>query len=210
MKATVLTGDIAGFTSIPSDKRVVIINDLKKLLNLWVAQPGYAEIFRGDSFQLLFIDTKEALNRAIQLRCWFKSRYAEKNKTLLDAKIAIGIGDIAYFSKRILDADGEAFHLSGRTFDVMTAPGLKIITPDETLNKQLEIITSLLDVIMTGLTTGQAEVLFMLMENKTQIEIASELNIAQSAVNNRIKLAQWKDINKTLQYLASLLSKKDL
>ncbi|MGV8878917.1 MAG: helix-turn-helix transcriptional regulator [Sphingobacteriaceae bacterium] len=210
MKANVLTGDIAGFTTIPPDKRVIIIKDLKKILNSWVAQPGYAEIFRGDSFQLLFKDIAEALKRAIQLRCWLKSQHAKKNKTLLDAKIAIGIGDIAYFSERILDADGEAFHLSGRTFDVMKAPGLKIMTADETLNKQLDIILSLLDAIISTLTTGQAEVLFMLMENKTQTDIATELNIAQSAVNNRIKLAQWKNIDKTLQYLTSLLSNKDL
>lgn len=210
MKTNVLTGDIAGFTTITPKKRTGLISELKKLITSWVEQPGHAEVFRGDSFQLLLNNTEESLKRAIQIRCWLKSNYAQKNKTLLDAKIAIGVGDIAYFGKRILDADGEAFHLSGRAFDVMTEPGLKIITADETLNRQLEIITSLLDVIMNSLTTGQAEVLFMLMENKTQIEIANELNIAQSAVNNRIKLARWKEVDKTLHYLASILSKTDL
>lgn len=207
MKYIVVTGDIANSTSVMADKRAELTERVNVLIKSWVAKPKYAEIFRGDSFQLLFDDVTEALKRSIQIRCWLKSYSDGIENKLLDARLSIGVGDVAYFGKSVLDSDGEAFHLSGRAFDEMKAAQnyFLLSTSDPKLNEQLDIILHLANVIISQWTKNQAEVIFLLLEGKTQQQMAYELKIAQSAVNNRLKLSRWKEIDKTMRYIASLM-----
>ena len=207
MKYCVVTGDIANSTSIAADKRVELIDRMSTLIKSWVAKPEYAEVFRGDSFQLLFDDVTEALKRSIQIRCWLKSYLDGVGSEQLDARLSIGIGDVSNFGKSVLDADGEAFHLSGRAFDEMKATQnyFQVSTNDQKLNEQLNVILHLANIIISQWTKNQAEVIFLLLEGRTQQEMADELKIAQSAVNNRIKLSRWKEIDKTMRYIASLM-----
>ena len=202
----VITGDITNFTSIKVDEKEDLINQTSRLIKSWVSRPEYAEIFRGDSFQLLFDDISTTLYKSIQIRCWLK-QHTKDQQAPLDARISIGFGEVDYFGTSVLDADGEAFHLSGRAFDEMksTHQYFQVSTRNQTLNEQLDIILNLANIIMSQWTKNQAEVIFLLLENKTQQEMADELNIAQSAVNNRIKLARWKEIDKTIRYIASLI-----
>lgn len=207
MKYIVVTGDIANSTSIAADKRAELTEHIGVLIKSWVAKPEYAEIFRGDSFQLLFDDVAEALKRSIQIRCWLKSYSDGIENESLDARLSIGVGDVAYFGKSVLDSDGEAFHLSGRAFDEMKAAQnyFEISTSDLKLNEQLDIILHLANIIISQWTKNQAEVIFLLLEGKTQRQMADELKIAQSAVNNRLKLSRWKEIDRTMRYIASLM-----
>lgn len=202
----VITGDITGFTKVPSDHRKKLVQSIQNLITSWV-NAKQAQIFRGDSFQILFSDAPEALRRSIQLRCWFKKNPVSENK-MLDARMAIGVGQVAYHGKSVLDSDGEAFHISGRSFDVLDADEyIKIVTPDAVLNDQLNVICKLMDIIISGWTSNQAEVIFLVLEEKTQQQIADELQVAQSAINNRIKLAKWKEIEKAVRYISALIEK---
>lgn len=204
MKYGVITGDVINFTSASVDSRETLIIQTGLLIKSWVSKPEYAEIFRGDSFQLLFDNLGEALKRSIQLRCWFKQHTAAGG--LLDARISIGVGEVSYFGKSVLDADGEAFHLSGRAFDSMKTTHIyfQVSTNNNVLNEQLKIILNLANIIISDWTKNQAEVIFLVLEGKTQQEMADQLQMAQSAVNNRLKLARWKEIDKTIRYIASL------
>ena len=201
----VITGDIIGFTNITVSKRKKLLAESAKLFSSWVEDPAHARIFRGDSFQILFRETGIALKRAIQLRCWFK-KHSPSSKILLDARMVIGVGKISYYGKSVLDSDGEAFHLSGRAFDDLEeGENLNIITADQIKNEQLKVIFSLAELIMSNWTINQAEVIFLLLEGRTQQEMAEELKIGQSAVNNRIKLAKWKEIEKMIRYVDYLI-----
>lgn len=131
------------------------------------------------------------------------------NETLLDARMVIGVGKISFYGKSVLDSDGEAFHLSGRAFDKLEeGENLSIVTPDISKNEQLKIILNLAEVIMSNWTLNQAEVIYLLLEGRTQQQMAKELKIGQSAVNNRIKLAKWKQIEKMMRYVVSLIEAK--
>jgi DNA-binding CsgD family transcriptional regulator len=106
----------------------------------------------------------------------------------------------------VLDSDGEAFHLSGRTFDKLEEDeNLKIITSDLQKNEQLQVILNLAEVIIGNWTVNQAEVIYFLLDGKTQQQMADQLNVGQSAINNWIKLAKWKQIEKMNHYIASLV-----
>lgn len=204
-KAYVITGDIIGFTAISAKKRKKLLADSSALLISWTGAAAYASIFRGDSFQLLFKDMGTALQRSIQLRCWFK-KHSEWAGTMLDARMVIGVGKISYYGKSVLDSDGEAFHLSGRAFDKLEEDeNLKIITSDLEKNEQLQVILNLAEVIIGSWTVNQAEVIYLLLERKTQQQMADELNVGQSAINNRIKLAKWKQIEKMNRYIETLI-----
>lgn len=200
----VITGDISGFTKLDSKNRELLISSTRDLMKTWAGSKD-ARIFRGDSFQMLFNDVGEGLKRCIQLRCWFKKKKVMAG-SILDARMAIGAGEIAYIGESVLDSDGEAFHISGRAFDAMgNDEYFKVITANPNLNRQLEVICTLLDVVISSWTRNQAEVIFMAIEQKTQQQMAEELNIVQSAINNRLKLAHWKQIENTIDYITTLI-----
>lgn len=204
-KIAVITGDMEGFSALPPAKREKIIKAAGTLITGWVKEAGQAQIFRGDSFQFLLEDTFEALRRSIQLRCWF-IKNSVKGQTPLDARMAVGIGSVSYLGKTVLDSDGEAFHLSGRGFDAMNKDEhLRVITARPSVNEQLAIILQLTDVIMEGWTVSQAEVIYQLLEGKTQQQMAAELDVVQSAIHNRIRLARWKTIDSTIRYIAKII-----
>ena len=201
----VLTGDINGYTKLKLESREALVLSIVDTLQSWVEESEYARVFRGDSIQALFKEPNECLRRAVQLRCWLKKNLLSEDQ-MLDARLAIGIGKIDFYGETVLDSDGEAFHLSGRAFDTLESDEyIRIATPDETLNKQLDVICRLMDIQIRGWTRAQAEVIYMALENKTQQVMADELGVAQSAINNRLKLARWKDIESTIDYLSSLL-----
>ncbi len=201
----VLTGDINGFTRVPAEKRENLIRQISDLIISWTSAEE-ARIFRGDSFQIVFEDGYEVLRRGLQLRCWLKSGNLIEKKIVLDARMAIGSGQIAYRGNSVLDSDGEAFHISGRAFDNLSADEFfKVVTPVHETNEHLNIICMLMEVVINSLTASQAEVILMALEKKTQQQMADELSIAQSAVNNRLKLAKWKEIEKTIHYISALI-----
>lgn len=204
-KSYVVTGDVVGFTTLSDEERRKLLIKNAELLKTWADKPANAGIFRGDSFQVLFESMGTAIKRSVQLRCWLKMR-SKDDKHLLDGRIVIGVGTVAYHGKNVLESDGEAFHLSGRLFDKLgDDERLKIVTNNERYNAQLDVICELAEVIMRDWTINQSEVIFLSLEGLTQHQMAMELNIGQSAVNNRLKLARWKQIEKMILYIESLI-----
>jgi hypothetical protein len=201
----VITGDIINFTKLEPVKRQKLIKDSEQLLKDWITKSADAEIYRGDSYQILFEDISLALTRSIQLFCWFKLRSDVKNKVFIGTRISIGIGQVAYRGKNVLSSDGEAFHLSGRNFDQMKTNELLVIsTADVEKNKTITMLLLFINKIIKEWTLAQAEVILLLGEGKTQQEIADELSLSQPSVNSRIKLAQWKDIDIAIKYISEL------
>ena len=205
----VITGDIINFTRLDAAKRQELIQDTAALLKTWIKEKGNAEIFRGDSYQVLFEDALEAITKSIQLICWFKKHSDEKKKVNLSTRISIGIGEVSYHGKNVLNSDGEAFHLSGRNFDIMKEEEyLSIHTTDEEKNTGIEIILSFVNKYVGKWTKGQAEVIFMLLDGKNQQESAEALSLSQPSVNSRLKSAGWKEIEPTIKYIAHLVQEK--
>jgi hypothetical protein len=202
----VLTGDIINFTQLDNDSRQSLIEETERMLKSWVKEPNDAEVFRGDSYQLIFEDIAQALNRSIQLICWFKKHSIDKNGWPLGTRIAVGVGKIAYKGKSVLDSDGEAFHQSGRSFDKMRQDELLTIkTVNNEINQQIEIILIFINQIINQWNINQAEVIYLLKEGYTQQRMADELGIRQGAVNNRLRVAKWKEVEKGINYIAKLV-----
>ncbi|RZK61981.1 MAG: hypothetical protein EOO85_32785 [Pedobacter sp.] len=205
----VITGDIINFTKLSAARRKQLIENTEKLLKTWIREQENAEIFRGDSYQVLFEDILTAVTKSIQLICWFKKHSDEKNGIYLSTRISVGIGEVSYLGKNVLNSDGEAFHLSGRNFDIMKDDELlSIHTTDEQINSGIEILLNFVNKYMGNWTMGQAEVIFLVLEGKTQQEIAKTLSLSQPSVNSRLKSAGWKEFEPTIKYIADLVQQK--
>lgn len=208
-KQAVITGDIINFTKLTAIKRQQLIEATEILLKTWTKEKGEAEIFRGDSYQILFDGIFEALTKSIQLICWFKRHSDENNKIHLSTRISIGVGEVSYLGKNVLNSDGEAFHLSGRNFDRMKDNEyLSVHTADENKNTGIEIILGFINKYIGKWTKGQAEVIFLLLDGKTQQETAETLSLSQPSVNGRLKSAGWKEVETTIKYIANLIEQK--
>jgi hypothetical protein len=206
----VLTGDIINFTRLNPQNRQRLIENLEKLIKSWIKNSEDAEIYRGDSYQIIFEDVANAISRGVQLICWFKIQSDQVNKTYLSSRISIGIGAVSYRGKNVLSSDGEAFHLSGRNFDKMNIEELiSIHTNDNEKNKAIHIILNFVNKIINEWTIPQAEVIFHILEGKTQQKIADNLSISQPSVNSRIKLAHWKEIEQAINYISELVQKNN-
>ncbi|RZM26624.1 MAG: hypothetical protein EOO88_16335, partial [Pedobacter sp.] len=202
----VITGDIINFTKLAADRRKKLIEDTEALLKNWISKKANAEIFRGDSYQVLFEEGLSAITKSIQLICWFKMHSNEEENIYLSTRISIGIGQVSYHGKNVLNSDGEAFHLSGRNFDILKADQyLSIHTNDMQKNATIEIILNFVNRYLGNWNKGQAEVIFWQLEGKNQQEIAKLLSISQPSVNSRLKTAGWKELEPTIAHIASLV-----
>jgi len=203
----VITGDITNFTKLDSQKRQILISETEKLLKSWVETSSDAQVFRGDSYQLIIADINDAIIKSIQLICWFKKHSDTVNNVQLSSRISVGIGTIAYKGQSVLDSDGEAFHQSGRRFDKMAAGEiLTIQTGNEEINSQITIILSFINLFLNQWTPNQAEVVYLACEGYTQLKMAEKLNLDQAAVNRRLKAARWKEVEKGILYISQLIT----
>lgn len=180
----VITGDIVDSSCIPNEWKSKIDGTLGKVISDFRQQsPSSIEMFRGDSFQIIVENPSPALAIGIAVRAALRANTPE-DLAPWDARISIGIGEVAFKSESILTSDGEAFRLSGREFDDLGKRRLAIITPCESLNEELKLATAFADEIITNWTVRQAEVIYAgLADEASQKELAESLGMKHSNFN---------------------------
>jgi hypothetical protein len=199
----VITADIVKFTQLSAP-------DQQKLLDILSSfgKPYLMEFYRGDSFQVYLMDAKEALSLLLILRTAAKTIHQDAMMPLADIRASIGIGQVVAPVQTLNTASGEAFILSGRSFDNMIKSEQKLIILSEipTLNAALKIIAYFVDYLMDQLTFKQAAVVFELLNNQTQKEAARKLNKSQATINQHLHSAAWAQIEKLLEEYEQLTS----
>ncbi|MBK5192425.1 MAG: hypothetical protein JJE07_04300 [Flavobacteriaceae bacterium] len=190
---------------------------LEKVLNALKAEfthirDNYGEdsvrlkIYRGDSFQGVLKKPEEALIIALRIKAAVNRIHLKKTKKnkayskIADFKIAIGIGTQNIEREAISESNGQAFQFSGRTLDEMKTENRKtrLKTELEEVNAEFNTSFFLMDTITDKWSTASAEVVYYLLSGLKEREIATEINISQSAVNQRKKAAGWEAISELL------------
>lgn len=190
MKA-VITADIVNSTKIEEAHRYLlvdeldnIIQDLKRLSSL------RCEMYRGDSFQVLVDDVKYCLEIAVLIRLGLKKSNLLKNGKL-DARMAIGVGDVSYEHEQVILSDGEAFRLSGRTFDKLNKRRLLIATNINDVDEPLNVMLAFIDELLEGLSYTQSIYLYdSLLYNMSQMELANVYHTSQPNIAKHLKSAK--------------------
>jgi len=219
----VITGDIKNFTKLPIDRRSKLVAETEQLMKTMVKNSRDAQVFRGDSYQLIIDDITQVLKKCIQLVCWFKLNSDRLNvagktskpdiRVQLSTRLSIGIGEIAYEGKNVLDSDGEAFHLSGRKFDQLNKDDIiQLTTADEKNNEVFGMLLMFMNSIIRSWTRTQAETIFQLLEkdDNTQEQVAKKLKMTQPAVALSLRAAKWKEVEKGISYINRELKKQYL
>ena len=190
MKA-VITADIVNSTKIEEAHRYLlvdeldnIIQDLKRLSSL------RCEMYRGDSFQVLVDDVKYCLEIAVLIRLGLKKSNLLKNGKL-DARMAIGVGDVSYEHEQVILSDGEAFRLSGRTFDKLNKRRLLIATNINDVDEPLNVMLVFINEFLEGLSYTQSIYLYdSLLYNMSQMELANVYHTSQPNIAKHLKSAK--------------------
>ena len=190
MKA-VITADIVNSTKIEETSRYLLIEEVYKIIQeMQILSPIKCEMYRGDSFQVVVDDVKRCLEVAILIRLGLKkSNLLEHGK--LDARMAIGVGDISYEHEQVILSDGEAFRLSGRTFEKLNKKRLLISTNIDNVDESLNVMLAFIDELLKGLSYTQSIYLYdSLLYNKSQMELANVYHTSQPNIAKHLKSAK--------------------
>lgn len=171
------------------------------------------KIYRGDSLQGVIKNPEEALKIALQLKAAVNKIHLKETKKsrtysrLADLRMAIGIGTQDFEREAISESNGQAFQFSGRTLDDMKSESRKtrIKTAQEDINGEFNTSLFLLDIITDKWSTASAEVVYYLLAGLIEKEVAAEINISQSAVNQRKKASGWEAISVLLDRYAEVI-----
>lgn len=203
----VLTGDLVNSTRISIEWRQAVVDALNECIaDFSSLTPINIEMFRGDSFQVVVGNPELSLTVAVALRAKLRASTPEKEE-IWDARISVGIGDVSFENDHIITSDGEAFWLSGRTFDAMGKRKLTITTPWAEFNSTLELITRFADDVVSSWTIKQAKVAYhSLLSPKTQKDMAADLGLTKQNFNSHWSSARIQLIQDYLEYNKSHIS----
>ena len=204
----VITGDLVNSTNIAAEWRQTVLDTLNVCVADFLPQTlCKLEMYRGDSFQIVVDKPDYALAVAIALRAKLKAMTPGKLQ-LWDARLSIGIGGISFESDNIVTSDGEAFRLSGRSFDNIGKKRLSISTTWSDFDKDMDLVTRFADDIITSWTAKQAKVVYQaILFPKLQKDLAEDLGMTRQNFNYHWSSAKGQLNLDYVEYFKSLISK---
>ncbi|MDR0955048.1 MAG: hypothetical protein LBM20_06695 [Rikenellaceae bacterium] len=174
----------------------------------------------GDLIECLLLYPNDALQMTLSLKAGIKSfpldntvkqgSTTKKYRKLFETygiRAAIGIGemDMKLSDKGIWN--GEAIYLSGRRITEQKTSNKERVTIKNSLffdsfslDQKLifQPMLSLLDTLFTKMTRKQSEIIYHRLIGRSEQEIADNLKISQSSVNQHLKKAGWGAIKESL------------
>jgi len=216
----VLTADLVKSSLYDEEVLEKVLNALKaefvQIKDSYGEDNVRLKIYRGDSFQGVIKKPEEALIIALQIKAAVNRIHLKKTKKnkayskIADFKIAIGIGNQNIEREAISESNGQAFQFSGRTLDEMKTGNRKtrLKTELEEVNAEFNTSFFLMDTITDKWSTASAEVVYYLLKGLKEREIAKEIDISQSAVNQRKKAAGWDAISELLTRYRNVITKR--
>lgn len=185
----VITGDIINSKKNSPKKWLKAI---KKELDKIGGSPKSWEIYRGDSFQLIINKFEDALLIAIKIKAALKSIPG------IDARMAIGIGDMTHNAPKITESNGSAFVHSGEKFETLRKEkqNLAIKSDSAAFDNEMNLYLKLALIAMDNWTVNAAEIVNTTLDNpgKLQEELGKIVGIKQNAISNRLKRAYFDEV----------------
>jgi hypothetical protein len=199
----VLTGDIVNSSRLPVAEEEELLKTLDRTLT-----PYLHEYYRGDSFQVYIEDPLPALKIALRCRSLAISLTEDYESIPYDMRISIGIGRVEYPVKKLSNAKGEAFLLSGRHLDKISKTDIRliIVTENELANIGLKTLASYINSIFDHMTARQAQVISRLLAGETQQKIAEVLGKSKSSVHQLTVSGRWHEIEEQLLQFENLIN----
>lgn len=198
----VLTADIVNSTRLGYATERKLVKCLQQLL----AAHRY-EFYRGDSFQVYLKDAVAALQTALLCRTAAIS-IAGSASVAADIRMSIGTGKVRTPVTSLGTAKGEAFVLSGRAFDELTATGTRLVitSPNRLANEGFQVIADYLNAIFKDMTGKQAGVIFELLKGEAQQAVAAKLKKSKSTIHQHMSAGRWPEMEKLLRHYTNIIN----
>lgn len=221
MNHAVISGDIIAFTSLNDIGKAKneaaikeLIVELKNRFNV------YCRLIKGDYIECYVPEVADVVRVALTIKCFVKSIEITGNNVNPDEsnrlklyktygiRLAIGIGELSRLDIENGIIDGEAIYLSGRIINedkthnkekVTIKNTLFIKSNDDNLDKEIQPLLSLIDILISKNTEKQCEVLYLKLMGYNEESIVKKLNKRQSTVNEQSTIAGWNAIEKAVQ-----------
>ncbi|MDD3788890.1 MAG: hypothetical protein PHO94_09370 [Petrimonas sp.] len=190
----IIKGDIVSSRKMSNPEKWLV--PLKELFNEWGNERTQWELVWGDSFQLEVKHPEDTLRRALLIKALVKTILPEKasgKTSVIDVRMAIGIGDKTYTGNSISESNGEAFIFAGEKFEELEKEKRNLLIksrwPD--FDAEMNLCLRLASVFMDNWSVASAELVQMVLKNPglTQSEIGQKLGIKQNSVSGRWKRA---------------------
>lgn len=183
----VLTADIVHSTKLNAKDYACVMRTLQTLLKSQAERYQCKfEIFRGDSFQILYTNIIDAMDSVLSIRLYLQSSIECPAIKLTQS---IAIGRVEQGSTSLSSSLGEAFILSGRALDKASRGELVINFGSELCSTDLTVSTLFLCHLLNGLTEKQAEVLYYYIDFDfpEQQSIADHMHMTRQNVATHLK-----------------------
>ena len=224
MNQAVITGDIIHSTTLSIEDRIALSKNIQSALKVWEKDYGIkSEFFQGDSFQCFIPNAHFALRVALIIKTYIRSlnpinlydvslkEQPTKKKvllftnTIIDARMAIGIGETDHVDVKLSNSHGLAFELSGHLLnDIKKSRQRLAIATNDNHHDELEASIVLLDALISKTTALQCDVLCFKLLGYNETAIARQLNILQSAINQRSQAASWNAIHTFVKHFETI------
>lgn len=186
----VIKGDIIHSRGVKNPEEW--LQPLKSVLKQWGKTVKKRDMAWGDAFQLELSDPLEALKAAFSIKATLKSippPEKHKQNSLVDVRMAVGIGEKQYAGKLVSESNDSAYILSGEKFEKLKKEKitLAIRSPFDCFNEEMNLYLKLGMLFMDKWSVSSAELVKIILEqpNITQEEAGKILGIKQNSVSKR-------------------------
>lgn len=186
--SAVITGDIVHSTSLKGDYKKVL-HHISDDIRTYFDNRFVLDIYRGDSFQAITNTPEYGLLFLLLLRAGLR-RHSDEAEESWDARVALGVGALEEYPTggSLGELSGTPFVHSGRALDSLKDGRITIVTGVEAIDAEFKAVSPLLDVIITGWISTQAEAIYYyLLQNLTQKDLGEKLGISQRAAGKRLE-----------------------
>ena len=200
----ILTADIVNSSLLRATELDEVLAAINALIHPYAKKH---EFYRGDSFHTLLHEPETGLELATLLRLCVRKMQPSRLKKPLDIRIAIGLGEIDTPVRKLSTATGEAFVLSGRELDKLsqTEECLSIVTKSNSANEAFQILSEYSDLLLTNISSTQAEVLYLLLNGFTETLVAEQLKKAQPTINRIKKAAHYNALQANIAHYRAMV-----
>lgn len=208
----VITGDVIDSTLLSASDRkrmTRVMHQLGDVLTRAKLRFNSQEIFRGDSFQLVFEEIPQTIDIILLIRAYMRGTELEGDQ-LLDVRLGVGIGPIEFKAKTQNASDGTAYRNAAKALEQTMKQNLAnlwIITGIDELDDALNSINIAWETIISRWTVAQSKSMFWVLQGMVHQEIANKLKVTQSTITRSLQSADEKAIQYLKAYCERLISK---
>lgn len=198
---TVITGDIVRSAKLASNHYQAVMQQLESTLAA-LKSPDLpaADIFRGDSFQLI-CQSSSAIHHALQLKLVMTAAGSA-------VRLSIVRGPVEQLGQTIAQSRGTAFTLSGHQLDQMRDDLWQMQDLRQPLTSAEQLLLQSSAVLLAQLTARQASILLAYLQQNqpSHQQLAEHFAVSRVNITNLLKQAQYDLICAVEQYFRSRIS----